>query len=966
MKKVSLKILLALLCIVLSVTLFAVFTSAEEEKCIVNLIDDGEVIETVLVDKGSSYALPQKDCDTGTYQGWFTNDGVFYPAGSSVTVNNDISLNLAKGGSASLTGSFTNAINRGYSYIKVNSSMTFSSSFTLGNTLLYIDLGGNTIKIESSENAFSGENSGIIFANGKLEYTYTGTDASHMVNSLVCLTPQASTSNLTFTVTNDCELVSNVGLIIVEKDISKLDGIEINIYGSIKSDRLLRTYGMKNGVINFFDGSSYETDCEYFYDDYGVDTDDLIATTTIHGGSFTLDTTTGFSKDENRYKTIIVDGSKPTFSKDITSFFTAKNYSFTKVDDIYEFSKCAHDGPVTVKPSVSSCTEPVTVTHTCSYCNAIYTEDLANGIGHSYTISLVNDIINTPEETKAGCYAYTCQSCGYEYNKYIYPDPSTVYVTVGIINKKGEKEFTRVPSLDLYTLEGSKLMSFSTAFIEYDLGVTQDDIFYIEVPLGTTDVYGDYRNSTETGAFRKNSFIKELELPRSLINVSKYAFSLMEKLETIHGLEYITGKIDTEAFAQADNSPLVIEHMVLNAETISERAFQNIRMKTLKFGANVKTIGNGAFNLVSHTTMLKEIFVEGYTLEDGVAATHAFNSVLRKSLNGSNQQFANMNIVYKDHDYVLTSSPATCSQVGFEIETCSRCQDTIILSEVSMLPHKYADEHTHLTGKTCAHCNYVPSSCRVRGYYAPVCEECGYEDLENKTILAFDYSSHVYTNSEKIFCDGWICENSYYTLGVCVCGKVEEDVWANRIYHDPLSNVGLHDWDTVNTVVTIEPTCSKEHGYGQEIQTCKLCGKTKKVALQPTGRHNFGEMTIIDPGTCKTQGVAVRTCSVCGDTRETLIDGAHVKEGEGEVLLEPTETSRGQIRYFCAICQTEIIEETERLPISNTSETPAWVIVLIVIGSLFLVACIILTLYFTFFKKKNASTGFKYKFNTLK
>lgn len=966
MKKVSLKLLLALLCIVLSVTLFVFFASAEDEKYVVNLIDDGEVIETVLVDKGSSYALPQKDCDTGTYQGWFTTDGIFYPAGSTVNINSDMSFNLAKGGSASLTGGFTNAINKGYSYIKVNSNMTFSSSFVLSDTLMYIDLGGNTIKIESNENAFTGNNSGIIFANGKLEYTYTGADASHMVNSLVCLTPRASTSNLTFTITNNCELVSNVGLIIVEKDISKLDGIEINVYGSIKSDRLLRTYGMKNGIINFYNGSSYETGCEYFYDDYGVDTGDLIATTTIYGGSFKLDTTTGFSKDEDRYKVIIVDGSKPTFSKDIASFFASKNYSFTKVGDVYEFSKCAHEGPVTVKPIVSSCTEPVTVIHTCNYCNATYTEDLLEGIGHSYTISLVNDIVNTPEETKAGCYAYTCQSCGYKYNKYIYPDPSTVYVTVGVINKKGEKEFVRVPSLDLYTLEGSKLMSFSTAFIEYDLGVTQDDIFYVEVPLGTTDVYGDYRNSTETGAFRKNSFIKELELPRSLTNVSKYAFSLMDKLEVIHGLEYITGTIDTEAFAQADNSPLIIEHMELNANTINERAFQNIRMKTLTLGKDVNKIGSGAFNLVSHTSIIKEIFIEGYTGEDGVGATHAFNSVLRKSLNGTSQQFADMSIVYKNHNYVLTKNPASCTQIGLEIETCSRCQKTTILSEVPMLPHNYEDEHTHQVGKSCAHCNYVPSSCRVRGYYAPICKDCGYEDLENKTILAFDYNSHVYTNSEKIFCDGYICENSYYTLGVCVCGKVEEDVWANRIYHDPVSSTGVHDWDTKNTVVTIEPTCSKEHGFGQEIQTCKICGKTKKVALPPTGRHDFGDIEIVDPGTCQTQGVGIRTCSICGDTRQTPIDGQHVLEGDGEVLLEPTETSPGLIRHFCSVCQTEVTVEISRLPISNTSEMPGWVIVLIVIGSIFLLGGIGLTLYFTFFKKKNASTGFKYKFNTLK
>ena len=89
-------------------------------------------------------------------------------------------------------------------------------------------------------------------------------------------------------------------------------------------------------------------------------------------------------------------------------------------------------------------------------------------------------------------------------------------------------------------------------------------------------------------------------------------------------------------------------------------------------------------------------------------------------------------------------------------------------------------------------------------------------------------------------------------------------------------------------------------------------------------------------------------------------------EGDGEVLLEPTETSPGQLRFFCTVCQTEVITEIPRLPISNTDEMPVIVIVLIVIGAILLLGGIGLTIYFTFFKKKNASSGYKYKFNTLK
>lgn len=964
MKKVSLKIFLVLLSTLLCITLLAFFTSAEGEQCAVYFIDDGKVVESVLVDKGSTLALPEKSCDVGTYQGWFTNDGTFYAPNSQVTVNSSMSFNLAKGGSVSLTGGFATALSKGYSYVKLNSNMTFTSSLTLSETLVYIDMGGNTVKISADGNGFNGTNSGIIFANGKLEYTYTGEDAVFLTNSLVNLTPQESSSNLTFTIKADCEVSSNVGFLIVENDISSYDGVELNVYGSLKSDRLILTNGMKNGVVNFYDGSSCETGCEYFFNDLAAKTGDRIATLTIYGGDFALNSTSGFASDSVGYKSILVDGSKSTFSKDIAFFFAPGNYSFTKVGDVYEYAGCSHNGPVAIKPEVSSCTEAVTVTHRCNYCEATYDEYLPNGIGHSYEISLVNEIVNTPEETKAGCYSYVCQNenCGYSYNTYIYPNPSTVYVTIGIINKKGEKEYSRVPALDLYTLEGTKLISFSTAFIEYDLNISQDDIFYIEIPLGTTDVYGDYKHDTATGVFRENSFIKEIQLPLSLININQYAFSHMEKLERIYGIENISGSIDRYAFAQLPDSPLIIEHMVVNAKNIGEYAFQNIRMKTLTFDSNTHSVSNGAFKLEKHESIIKEIFVVGYKNEDAVSAKHAM-STIGKSLNDGNQQFAGKNIVYKAHNYILQSLPSSCSQTGIEMEFCDRCNHSVILSETPMLPHTYAEKHNHIAGQHCNHCNYVPSSCRVRGYYAPLCKVCGYEDLDNKTILAFDYNKHIYTNSEKVVCDGYICETPYYTLGVCVCGEVEEDIWANRVYHDALSKNGNHDWDTKNTQITIQPNCGKE---GQEIQTCKLCGKTQPVKLDKTGRHSFGDIEIVDPGTCETKGLGVRTCTVCGDTRETPIDGQHVLEGDGEVLLEPTETSPGQLRFFCTVCQTEVITEIPRLPISNTDEMPVIVIVLIVIGAILLLGGIGLTIYFTFFKKKNASSGYKYKFNTLK
>ena len=45
---------------------------------------------------------------------------------------------------------------------------------------------------------------------------------------------------------------------------------------------------------------------------------------------------------------------------------------------------------------------------------------------------------------------------------------------------------------------------------------------------------------------------------------------------------------------------------------------------------------------------------------------------------------------------------------------------------------------------------------------------------------------------------------------------------------------------------------------------------------------------------------------------------------------------------------------------------PTYAIVLIIVGAVLLAGGVALTLYFTLFKKKKISEGYKYKFNTLK
>lgn len=981
-------IALLVLCLL---TALALGVLAENEQYTVTYVDDNEIISTVQVDKGGTLALADGTASVGTFHGWFTRDGEFYAKGSSITVDSDMTLYIAKGGNVSMLDGLLVNVNRGSSYIKLTSNITCDSTLNLADKLTYLDLNGFTLYLTGTGYGFVGGNSGLIISGGTIEHSYSGSDKDLGLSALIQLDPQGSASNLRFVIKEDASVITDQNLIEIKSDISSFENsLHLTVKGSLSSDRILRSFGIKDGLVEFENGSSFTTNCEYFFEDYGTYKASTLVKLIVNGGTFKLDTTSGYAKDQSLFKMIITEGSKPLFSKDISSFFKDGNYSFKSVTDGYEFDVCTHLGPVYIEPEVESCTDSVTVVHKCQYCDTLYEEYLENGIGHTFAISLAQDIINTEEETQAGCYKYTCKRCGEYTVEYFYPDPSEVYVSVGYINSKGAYTVARVPSTYLYTFDEentTKLMSFSSALIEAELKVTQEKILSVEIPLGTKEVYGEYKNDTEIGAFQRVSFLEEIVFPVSIENINKYAFSNMAKLKTIKGLEYITGTIDTKAFAQAENSPLVIDHLTLNAKTIGEYAFTNVRMKTLTFGKNVSTISRGAFKLDSHETMLKEIFVVGNNtpkielveeveVEVGRTAPEVFNSLVRKSYNSTDQQFASLAIFYTDHLYTTTIVEVSCKHDGSTTKKCQRCDLTFVTDIVEKLPHSYAKEslHKHIKDANgvypdCPYCEETPSTCRVRGFYTPACQLCGFKNEEDKTYMAYDVNNHVYTNKEIIFfydgsTDSYICEKDYYTLGQCVCGAIEPDIPANRVNHYKESVNGTHTWDTVDTKILVEATCGEA---GQEEQHCSICGKTKLVAVAPNGRHSYGEVEITDPGTCQTKGTGVRTCSICGDLRDTVVDGAHVvDENKGEELLAPTVDSKGQMRYFCTVCQAEVIREIPRLVDTSSDSLPAWQIVLIVIGAVLLAAGIVLTIVFTFVKKKNPATGYKYKFNTLK
>ncbi|MBO5286810.1 MAG: leucine-rich repeat protein [Clostridia bacterium] len=947
MSKFKLKSLVVLLFAILIVSAFMIGALASPEYRVTYYEN---ATATTVVNTGDSVVLPTPNAHSGaeTY-GWLSADGALYQGGDTVQISGNTVFYRAFGSQVSSLEELKNAISAGHNYIKLGCDISANETLTINNGLFAIDTNGYTLSLSTDGDGILANDARImILGNGAVSHTFPDADPYFILNSFIVMEGSTTCEHMSVIVGKDATLSTNVGLLTTSENISRFDGaLSVKLYGNVSCDRLVRSNGISNGTVEIFDTATLSTTSEFFFDDISNVVSSRHITLTIYGGKINLNSTNGIasSSDYSKYKTIILGG---YFSKDITSFFSAKNYSFSFDNGVnmYRFSSCAHSGPVFGSVQ-ADCEEEVTVEYKCQYCDSIYTKYYANGIGHTDTVSLHSPCITTEEETSPGYYRNKCTRCGDVRYTPFYPDPSKVYVTVWYVDDDGNNVRIRVPSEELYTFDGTYLKSFGTEYIQDEYGAKQENIYYMEVPLGTTRVYGDYKHEAGSGVFYRNDHIKELVLPESLIDVDKYAFGEMTALEKLVGVEHITGSVGEYAFAQRDGK-LVFDHMTINATKIEKYAFHNIRMISITFGKNLNYIREAAFGLSDGIeTIVEEVFVYD-NLSDGIKVS----SALGGKYNGTNQQFGNLEIVYTNHTYDSVTVAPTCSSAGYDRHTCVRCHYYYDDAPVDPLAHNYVNI-------------LVPSTCLTYGYTANVCTECEHEEEGSRIQnMGTDKNNHNFTFGEKIVCKGYICEVSYYTLSTCECGAVEADTEENRSEVYPPANGGIHDWDVENEVITVTPTCGD---YGTSIQTCLTCGKEKKISIAPNpDEHNWTNDPIVEAApTCKNSGTLVYKCAVCSAERRTYPspDPKNHVWDEGRVLKQPTTEEIGKMFYSCTLCTATFTEGIPKL--AKDTSFPTWAIVLIVVVSVLLLAGVILALYFTIFKKKRASAGYKYKFNTL-
>ena len=981
MKKLHSKIILTVVVLsVLIATIFSINMFASPSYTKVTFVH-GNSTSSQAVASGESIILPTPEAKNGgEVYGWFDRSGNFYECGESFSPDKPTTLYCAEGGEIALSGSFPFYLSRGYSYIKLNSNITVNSQITVPDGIVYIDLNGNNLSLNTATDGFVGENFGLIIANSSSEkstFTHTADgEESFSLNSLVSVTPNASASNLSFVIGENVSLKANMNLYTVTKDISAFDGaVDIEVYGSLECTKILRSNNISGATLEVFEGAEVTTNGEFFFEDVGGTTK-TAASLIVHGGTFNVNKTTSYAADTSRFKALIYGGS---YSTDTTKFFPLGNYksTYNSSTSMFDFSKCEHVGALI--EHAPDCTTDITLDHFCKYCEAVYEKRYPQGVGHSYLPELTQDIVNTPEKTEPGCYTLTCTKCGHSTKQYTYPDPATVYVTVGFVDIFGKEQYVRFPSTDLFSFDGSKLLSFSADALYYDrvnskgevdtdVYIQQTSVFYIEIPLGTTEIFGSTHTyngtTTPTGVFLRNDHLKIVEFPVSVKKIGKYAFSTMSALEKVIGIENVSELIEEYAFAQTASSKFVMDEMTLNAKTIQREAFKNARMKILNIGASVGSIGQGAFALEAGiTSNLKEIFVEGNTLGEGKTLQEVF-AYQRKSYSGGHQ-FDGLGLVFFDHNYKTVSIPSTCTEYGYDLLTCDRCG----YAHKSNFLDEYA-EHSFVEYSK-------PATCQTLGFIGRKCTVCNF--IKTDEDLWYDKNVHTYDYAEvKIPLESGtsICVDPYYTLSQCKCGAIEPNTPENRSeIYQPAAGAD-HKW---KETVIIANSCGT---WGLSRYDCTVCRATRNAATEPKGAHNW-EYFITVKATCQEGAKGYAKCSVCAQTKDTSSEAvdpnAHTKRAGdvGVVVTEPTEIHTGSKKYNCALCGYEFYEDIPALGKIDDGSIDfvgirwrSWVTLTLAIVSLvvFIVLLLIgigMTFIFTFTKKRSKARGYKFGFNTI-
>lgn len=109
--------------------------------------------------------------------------------------------------------------------------------------------------------------------------------------------------------------------------------------------------------------------------------------------------------------------------------------------------------------------------------------------------------------------------------------------------------------------------------------------------------------------------------------------------------------------------------------------------------------------------------------------------------------------------------------------------------------------------------------------------------------------------------------------------------------------------------ITLNPTCEDS---GIITYSCS-CGKAYTEEIPALG-HDWNDGEIILESTCESEGEMEYICNRCKETKFEAIKKLDHVWDEGDIIKEPTRTENGETKYTCVNCNTTKTEIINKLP----------------------------------------------------
>ena len=281
------------------------------------------------------------------------------------------------------------------------------------------------------------------------------------------------------------------------------------------------------------------------------------------------------------------------------------------------------------------------------------------------------------------------------------------------------------------------------------------------------------------------------------------------------------------------------------------------------------------------------------------------------------------------HDYSYEITEPTCTEKGYTTHTCTRCSDEYTDSYVESLGHKWGDwtviiepscDKDGFAMRFCSRCsesdrkeleklghNYTftisDPTCEAQGFTTYCCTRCG-DVYIGDYVKSLGHSFGEWTVKETPKCD-----EKGLIEGICArCGKIETRE-INALGHDYFD-------------VVTAPTCTAQ---GYTTHTCSRCNDSFVDTYVSSLGHSFGDWIVMVAPICTEKGTEERVCSCCGETEMRDIDALGHSPAETVRENEKTATCTVDGSYdevtYCSVCGTELSREAKVIP--ATGHVPA-------------------------------------------